>query len=268
MHSLSFITSTFNEEKNLGDCLRSVKNIAGEIIVVDGSSIDKTAEIAKEFGAKVTITDNPPIFLINRQKAIDMATKEWILNLDADERLTKSLEHEIKEVINDPQAAEFDGFYVPRKNWFLGRYLMKGGVYPDYQLRLYRRGKVHFALKDVHEQAIVDGKVGYLKHPIEHLSDPYFKRYLIRFDRYTDRIADELKEKQVGKNPFTAIKYLFLRPIGWFLLTFFRHKGFMDGWQGFVFSFFSALRFPVAYIKYIKSLFSDSFAAGTLNGKV
>ncbi len=251
MKKLSFITSTFNEEKNLVDCLESIKDIADEIILVDGSSQDKTVQIAKKYGAKVKVTDNPPIFLINRQKAIDMATKDWILNLDADERITPELEKEIKDVLKDDNGS-FNGYWIPRKNWYLGRYLMKGGVYPDYQLRLYRKGKVHFALKDVHEQAIVQGKVGYLQHPMIHLSDPEFKRYILRLNRYTDRIADELADKHIGKDPFTAFNYFFIKPLWWFILTYGRHKGFMDGWQGLVFSFFSASRFSVAYYKYLK----------------
>lgn len=251
MQSLSFITSTFNEEKNLVDCLDSIKDIADEIIVVDGSSSDKTVEIAKNYGARVVVTDNPPIFLINRQKAIDLATKSWILNLDADERLTPELRKEIEGILSNDDKGT-DGYWIPRKNWYLGRYLMKGGVYPDYQLRLYRRGRVHFTLKDVHEQAIVEGKTAYLKYPMIHLSDPDFKRYFVRFNRYTDRIADDLKEKQNLKNPLQAVDYLLAKPLYWFVLTYGRHKGFMDGWQGFVFSLFSAMRFPVGYTKYIK----------------
>jgi hypothetical protein len=157
---------------------------------------------------------------------------------------------EIKRVINS--NPEENGYWIPRKNWFLGRFLMKGGQYPDYTLRLYRRGKGRLPQKDVHEQAVVDGKTGYLEFPLEHISDPEFKRYLLRFGRYTDLMATQLREKQVGKNPIAFIKYMISMPLWWFLLTYFRHKGFMDGWQGFVFSFFSALRFPVSYSKLIR----------------
>lgn len=252
--SLSVVLSTYNEEKNIKDCLESVKDIADEIIVVDGSSSDNTVAIAKSYGAKVKVTDNPPIFLINRQKAIDMASQDWLLNLDADERLTPALRSEIAMLLkNKNKIGNQNGFWIPRKNWFLGRYLMKGGVYPDYQLRLYRRGKVHFALKHVHEQAIVEGLTGYLEHPLEHLSDPYFKRYLIRFNRYTDRIADDFREQKVGKNPIQLAKYMAIMPLFWFFWVYVRHKGFLDSWQGFVFSFFSALRFPVSYIKYLRN---------------
>lgn len=250
MATLSVVLAAFNEEKNLSGCLDSVKDLSDEIIVVDGGSSDKTVEIAKSYGAKVLITNNPPIFHINKQKAIDMATKDWILQLDADERLTQQLREEIRSKIND-KALKVVGYWLPRKNWFLGRFLTKGGQYPDYTLRLYRKGKGKLPQKSVHEQAIVKGEVGYLKNSLIHIADPNFSRYLIRFNRYTDLIAKELKEKKIGYNPAMAIKHVLVLPLWWFLLTYIRHKGFMDSWQGFVFSFFSALRFPIGYIKYL-----------------
>lgn len=260
---LSVVLATFNEEKNLADCLESVKGLADEIVVVDGSSSDKTVEIAKKYGSKVLVTDNPPIFHINKQKAIDMATKDWILQLDADERVTRELAKEIDNTVNpvkadirgNPQTIrenQINGYWIPRKNWFLGRFLMKGGVYPDYTLRLYKKGKGKLPQKDVHEQAIVDGKVGYLEHPLIHIADPSFRRYLQRYDRYTNLIARELQEKHTGKDPFTMIKYILVLPLWWFFLIYVRHKGFMDGWQGFVFALFSGLRFSVGYVKYLR----------------
>lgn len=248
--TLSVVLATYNEEKNLPECLESVKDFADEIVIVDGTSTDKTVEIAKQFGAKVTVTSNPPIFHINKQKAIDLATKDWILQLDADERVTPALKKEIEQVVES--GDEKNGYWIPRKNWFLGRFLMKGGVYPDYTLRLYKKGKGRLPQKDVHEQAVVEGEVGYLKEPLIHMADPEFGRYLMRFNRYTDLIAKEYKEKKVRKNPLSMVKYMVVLPIGWFVLTYGRHKGFMDGWQGFVWAFFSSIRFAVAYTKYLK----------------
>lgn len=247
--SLSVVLATYNEAENLAECLASVKTIADEIVIVDGTSSDKTVEIAKSFSAKVTITDNPPMFHINKQKAIDKATKAWVLQLDADERVTPELSKEIKEIMSSPQSK--DGYWIPRKNWYLGRFLMKGGVYPDYTLRLYKKGKGRLPQKDVHEQAVVTGEVGYITNPLIHIADPYFGRYLLRYKRYTTLIAKEFKEKKTGKDPVTFLKYMLALPIFWFLKIYIRHKGFMDGWQGFIFAFFSALRFPVAYTKYI-----------------
>lgn len=247
--SLSVVLATYNEEQNLADCLTSVKDIADELIIVDGTSQDKTVKIAESFGAKIFITDNPPMFHINKQKAIDKATKSWVLQLDADERVTPELAKEIQGIMDDEKS--MDGYWIPRKNWYLGRFLMKGGVYPDYTLRLYKKGKGKLPQKDVHEQAVVEGTIGYIKHPLIHLADPYFGRYILRYKRYTTLIAKEFEEKKTGKDPFTFLKYMLALPIYWFLLIYIRHKGFMDSWQGFIFAFFSALRFPVAYTKYL-----------------
>lgn len=247
--TISVVLAVFNEEKNIHDCLKSVKDLADEIIIVDGTSQDRTVEIAKSYGAKITVTTNPPIFHINKQKAIDMATKDWILQLDADERVSPDLADEIKQKL--AQELNINGYWMPRKNWFLGRFLMKGGQYPDYTLRLYKRGKGRLPQKDVHEQAVVEGKIAYLHHPLIHIADPEFGRYLLRWNRYTNLIAKELKEQKAGI--VTGFLYLFIKPVYWFLLTYGRHKGFMDGWQGFVFSLFSSLRFPVSYIKYVSN---------------
>lgn len=251
MATISVVLATFNEEKNLPGCLESIKDLANEIIVVDGESKDGTVNIAKKYKAKIIVAKNMPIFHINKQKAIDIATKDWILQLDADERVSPELKEEIKSKIISNSS--INGYWIPRKNWFLGRFLMKGGQYPDYTMRFYRRGKGRLPQESVHEQAVVDGETGYLKNPIIHMSDTTFSRYLLRFSRYTDLIAEELKKEKLGYNPILGIKYLFILPVWWFLLTYVRHKGFMDLWQGFLFSFFSALRFPIAYIKYVKN---------------
>lgn len=248
--TISVVLATYNEEKNLPDCFESVKDFADEIIVVDGQSKDKTVEVAKKYGAKVMITTNKPIFHINKQMAIDMATCDWVLQLDADERVTKDLKEEILKVIRSKSS--INGYWIPRKNWFLGRFLTKGGQYPDYTLRLYRRGKGKLPQLSVHEQADVEGEVGYLKNPLIHIADPSFSRYIKRWGRYTDLIAKEIKDKNIGYNPIIALKYILILPVWWFLLTYIRHKGFVDLWQGFLFSFFSSLRFPVGYLKYLK----------------
>lgn len=254
MQKLSVVFATYNEERNLRETLRSVEDLADEIIVVDGSSSDKTVSIAKEFGATVIVTTNPPIFHINKQKAIDLATKNWVLQLDADEHVSKELKKEIINILKENDTS-VNGYWMPRKNFFLGRFLMKGGQYPDYTLRLYRRGKGSLPQKSVHEQAVVEGSVRYLKTPLLHMSDKHFSRYLMRWGRYTDFISKEFKERHQGVNPISFIKYILVLPVWWFFFTYIRHKGFMDSWQGFVFSFFSALRFPVGYTKYLKSRF-------------
>lgn len=247
---LSAVLATYNEEKNIGDCLETIKGLVDEIVVVDGNSVDKTREIAKSYGARVFKTTNPPIFHINKNKAIDRATGEWILQLDADERVTPELAREIEKVINNND--EFNGYWLSRKNLFLGKFLSWGGQYPDYTLRLYKNGKGRLPAKDVHEQAEVEGRVGYLKNNLLHLADQTFQRYWERNNRYINLLANQLKEGKTGKNLFQFTNYFMIKPLWWFLLTQIKHKGILDGWQGIVFSFFSALRFPRAYWRYIR----------------
>lgn len=284
MSKLSVVLATYNEENNLTDCLKSVEGFADEIVIVDGGSDDKTVEIAKSFNAHIILTDNPPIFHINKQKALEQAKNEWVLQLDADERVTKKLAEEIVKIIDmkdieieqyqlslpnkklfqkhQKQVEQRDGnfikagdsysaFFLPRLNYFLGKYLKYGGVYPDGVIRLVKKEKAHFPCKSVHEQIEINGKVGWLQNDLLHFADPTFKRYLIRNNRYIDLIVDELKNKKVKKNITQFINYMLIKPIWWYLLTQIRHKGILDGIQGIIFSFFSALRFPRAYWRYV-----------------
>ena len=240
--ALSVVLATHNEATNITDCLDSVRDLADEIIVVDGESSDGTPDIAAKLGASVYRVTNKPIFHINKQIALNKAKGDWILQLDADERLTPELIREIKVAI---KQKKFAGYYLPRKNWFLTRFLTKGGQYPDYVIRLFLNGQGHFPCQSVHEQIAIDGPVGYLKNPLIHLADKSFKHYILRFNRYTSLDADKLY--RAGKKP--SLNYLLFKPWGWFLMTYFRHKGLVDGWPGFIFSLMSSLRFPVIYLK-------------------
>ena len=312
---LSLCINNFNEEKNIRIPLDSAVYFVDEVIIVDGSSKDKTVEIAKSYGAKVKIfvVDNPRNFLTNKQRAIEKASGEWILQLDSDEALSEDLKREIATLLNcyiakkQPNNVtmkprhdgvkqfnnEIVGYYIPRKNFFLTKFLMKGGVYPDYVLRLYKKENAKFELKDIHENVKIinsnnqisrnkqiskfnnqnsnkfensnldvgncldscDLEIGYLKNPILHYADPNFSRYLLRWDRYTSFDAEELaKSIQYPvfsiQNLLIGINYFIIKPIHWFLKTYFRHKGFMDGFPGFVFSLFSSIRFWVIYVKW------------------
>jgi len=249
---LSVTLATYNESKNITKCLEAVKDIADEIIVVDGESQDNTVELIKKFKqAKVISTINKPMFHINKQMGIDACKGLWILQLDADEIVTPELKKEINSIITkDIDSIKEDAFWIPRKNYFLGTFLKKGGQYPDPTIRFYKNGKACLPCKDVHEQAKVDGLIGWLKNDLEHFADTSFSLYLLRANRYTTLFANELKTKNVPISFGSFFKYYFCQPVWWFLKTFFRHRGYVDGFPGFVFSFFSALRFPIAYTKY------------------
>jgi len=288
MKKLSVVLATRNEGQNLADCLNSVKHIADEIIVVDEYSTDNTREIAKSYGAKVWLEPHHKIFHITKQKALAKASGKWLLQLDADERLTPALAEEIEEIINLPDEkiekkleselkskkyklflrhqaliekrdgkigkdeGNYAGFFIPRRNYFLGRYLKYGGTYPDGVIRLVRNGKAGFPQKSVHEQIKIDGRVGWLKNDLLHNDSPTFKRYLEKNSRYIDLIKEEMVKDGLKKNFFNSLNYLIIKPINWFFLTTIRYKGILDGWRGIVFSFFSALRFPRAYIRYYR----------------
>lgn len=254
MKSLSVVLAVYNEEKNIAKCIRSISGWCQEIIVVDGRSTDKTSVIARSLGAKVYSVPNRVNFHFNKQIAIDKAKGDWILQLDADEVVTDELKEEISKTINNHQSAvtDINGFWIPRKNYFLGKWLRKGGQYPDATVRLYKNGKGKLPCKSVHEQAVVEGNTGYLKSPLLHFPYPDFKHYLEHFEKYTDISAGEISGETRQGDLFKAVSYLFIKPVWWFLKTYFRHKGFVDGWNGFVFSFYSSLRFPVSFIKYLK----------------
>ena len=258
MGKLSVALATFNEEENIGKCLTSIRDVADEIVVVDGSSTDKTVEIASSIGRsasgrkkskiKIIVTDNPPIFHINKQKAIDQCFGDWILQLDADEEITLELAGEIKEIVK--KGSQFSAFWIKRKNYFLGRWLKKGGQYPDPVIRFFKKGKAYLPCKSVHEQMVVEGKVGTLKNDMFHYTVPTFTRYLTNSNRYTSLTAEELREKGMKVNPFNHLNYFVIMPLKTFFSLYFRHKGFLDGFPGFIFALFSGLHFPIAYIKY------------------
>ncbi|PWU22839.1 hypothetical protein C5B42_04965 [Candidatus Cerribacteria bacterium 'Amazon FNV 2010 28 9'] len=275
---LSVCIATHNEAANIGACLEAVKDIADEIVIVDGNSTDKTAEIAKSFGARVLEVPNQKMFHINKQKSFEAAKGKWILYLDADEIVTEELAREIVEVIQGQhvevnllnerlflshmrniarrdgvtytQKQPIRGYFIARKNYFLGSYLMHSGVYPDGVIRLFERGFGYLPCKTVHEQVVIDGGVSWLREPLIHMSDPTFKRYVERANRYTTLTAIELQKRNLLISWRTSIDYLIVKPVSIFSLLFFRHKGFMDGFAGLVWSLMSALHAPMSFIKY------------------
>ena len=168
------------------------------------------------------------------------------MQLDADECLTEKLVEEIKSAIK----READGYWMPRSNYFLGRFLKKGGQYPDYTLRLYRNGKGDLPAKDVHEQAVVEGTVGYLKHPMLHYGTPDFENYLVRNNKYTSLMAEQYAQIKLPINIISTLNHLVILPFKEFVWIYVRHRGYVDGFPGFVFALFSGLRYGIAYIKY------------------
>lgn len=245
---LSVALAVYNEESTLGDCLESIKDVADEIVIVDGASSDKTVEVATKFGAHIIHEQNRQNFHINKQIAIDACTGDWILQLDADERVSTMLGSEIRQVIGSTNAS--DAYYLKRRNYFLGRYMNKGGMYPDPVIRLFRKGKAKLPQASVHELMTVDGTLAWLQNDLLHIADPTFTRYLLRSNRYTTLAATDYAASNIGTSTGSIIKYMMLKPFVRFLEIYIRHKGFQDGFPGFVFAYYSALHIASSYVKY------------------
>lgn len=275
--TLSVTLATFNEEAYIGKCLSCIKDLASEIIIVDGSSTDKTAQIAKTFTDKVFKTTNKPNFHINKHMANKKAKGDWILQLDADEFVTPELKKEIKSLLsgktfgfdswisplkqtinnkffpifrvpkplNTPAAA----YYLKRKNFFIGYRLKNCGQYPDPVIRLFQRGKALLPAKNVHEQMHVYGRTGWLSSDLDHHATPNFKRYLLRENRYSSLQAENFYRQGLNITILNTINYLFIKPFWTFFLIYFRYRGFLDGFSGFVFAAYSGLHHTFSYMK-------------------
>lgn len=227
MAKISATIIALNEEKNIRACLESVK-WADEIVVSDTGSNDKTVEICGEFGAKV-FNDEWLGFGMQKNLCQERAGSEWILNLDADERITPELKDEILDTVKN---AGKEGYFIPRMNYFGGRWIRHCGWYPDHNLRLYRKASGRFSEKKVHEAVVLEGDAGYLKNPLIHLTYTDIADYILRMQRYSTLSAEEMHKLGRGAGPVD----LFLRPVFTFFKMFILKKGFLDGTEGAVLS--------------------------------
>jgi glycosyltransferase involved in cell wall biosynthesis len=266
---LSVVIITHNEEHNIGRTLASVQPLVadgkGEIIVVDSGSIDRTVEIAKSFGAKVFIEEWKG-YAAQKNSAIDKAEGDWILSLDADEELGPGLAGEvysamhgrlsagliegdslgviekvmaIEETQERGGAASPIGFWIPRKNFFLGRWIKHGGFWPDPKLRLFRKGASRFEERLVHEDAKpIEGVSEQLKHALLHHSYPTLADYIDHMNRYSSLGAEMAVAKAPrGFSPFNIV----LRPLATFIYNYFFRLGFLDGREGLLHHLYHAV---------------------------
>jgi glycosyltransferase involved in cell wall biosynthesis len=223
---LSVVVVTKNEEDRLRACLESVV-WADEIVVVDAESEDKTVAIAREFTDRVVVRPWPG-YATQKNAALDLATGDWVLSLDADEVVSGALRAEIAAVLAADGPG--DGYAVPRRNIFWGRWVRHGGLYPDWQVRLFRRGRGRFGARAVHESVTVEGRVERLGGHLEHRSYRDLSDFLARADRYATLAADEA----VARGRRAGAMDLVLRPLGRFLGMYVIGRGFLDGWRGFL----------------------------------
>jgi glycosyltransferase involved in cell wall biosynthesis len=246
---ISVVLATHNEAKNIKRCLAAVTTLADEIIVVDGESTDDTVQLAKAAGAKVISTTNKANFHINKQLAMDAAKGTLVLQLDADEVVTGELAAFIKEVHRNLKNINEKAWYINRKNYFLGRFLAKGGQYPDPVIRLYVNGYAKLPQKDVHEQMEVSGPIGTAEGELLHYSNPSFDDYVRKFNTYTSFKAQQLLDDSVKVTPLTGLIYCIWKPTQTFFSLFLRHRGYVDGVPGFVFALMSGLYHTVSFLK-------------------
>ncbi len=226
MMTISISIIGHNERGTLKKCLESVK-WADEIVFVDCSSTDGSAEIAGEYTDKIFSRENNPNLNVNKQFGIDQCGSDWIMYLDPDEVVTEDLKAEIVSSIADP-ANDASGFSMPRKNFYFGKWLRHGGKYPDYQLRLFQKGKARFPCMNVHEKIAVDGKISRLKSPLLHFPCQTISAVTEKSEFYTSRKAEYFLRQ--GKN----IKSCFWRPACKFIRNFLFKFGFLDGPKGAV----------------------------------
>lgn len=249
---LSVVIITFNEEANIGRTLASVQPLVadcrGEIIVVDSGSTDRTIEIAKSFGARVFIEEWKG-FAAQKNSAIDKATGEWILSLDADEEVSDGLKLEIEEICRGPAKDGFgseDGYWIKRNNFFLGSPQRHGGFWPDPKLRMFRRGMGSVEDRSVHETFVVRGRLGRLYYPLNHHSYPTLSDYIEHMNRYSSLGAEMVVAKGTVRFSFANIV---LRPMFTFIYNYFFRLGFLDGREGLLLHLYHAVYVSWKYAK-------------------
>ena len=225
MIDLSAAIITRNEAHNIGPCLDSLHWVS-EVIVLDQFSEDGTVETAASRGARV-FQEAWRGFAAQKNLALDRTTRPWVLSIDADERVTEPLRAEIEKVVE--RDGPEDGYYIARRNYFCGRWIRYGGWYPDYSLRLFRKGMGRFEERAVHEKVVVEGRTGYLKEPLEHFTYVSVSDYLQRMERYSGLAARELA--LAGRR--ARWHQMVLRPLFTFFKMYGLKLGFLDGSAGF-----------------------------------
>jgi len=248
---LSVVIITRNEENEIEECLQSVYGWADEIIVVDDESQDKTIQIAKNYTNKV-FQRKMDVEGSHRNWAYSQASNEWVLSLDADERVTEELKKEIFSIIGANPSE--NGFSIPRKN-FIGSYWVKySGWYPSAQLKLFRKDKFRYEESEVHPRAFLEGGSRQLKSPLLHYSYDNFEDFLAKLNRQTTLEAKKWFNQ--GKK-MTLGRFLW-RAFDRFMRSYIRKKGFKDGFIGFLVAFNAALYQIVSYLKFREIIFNQN----------
>jgi len=241
--SLACVVITKNEEANIRDCLESIR-WADELIVVDAESRDRTVELARTSGAKVWVRPWPG-FGLQKNFGMAQASSDWILILDADERVTEELRGEVRTCIDGWRPGAPVAYRIPRRNFFYGTWVRGGGVYPDYQVRLFRRGLARYNDVAVHENLVVDGEIGTLVGHFDHSTERHIQDHFKKFGLYTTLAAQE-KAKTVRTVHWID---LIVRPLVVWAKTYLLKQGFRDGVNGLIVCVFASM---YTFVKYAK----------------
>lgn len=233
MSKLSVVITAFNEEKKIKDCLESVKDLADEMVFVDNSSTDKTREIAQKYTKKIYTQKNDPQNIdLQKNFGFSKASGDWILSLDADERMTPELAKELKEMIND-KGLMSNSYWIPRKNIIFGKWIEHTGWWPDYQLRLFKKGKGKYIKQHYHEDLQIDGETAYLKEHMLHLHYAMPMEFINRtMAIYVPNEAEDILHKGYRFDYLDVLRF----PVREFLSRFFAREGYKDGLHGLVLS--------------------------------
>lgn len=230
MTKISAVVSAYNEENNINDCLESLKWV-DEIVVVDNTSLDKTVQIAKKFTPKIFTRINNQMLNINKNYGFEKAKGEWIINLDADERVSPELKKEILQIIS--AKGKYDGYKIPRKNILFNKWIQHGIWWPDYQIRLFKKDKGKFDCNHVHEKLTIKGEVGQLNNPFIHYNYRSVSQFVRKMnDIYTDNEADNFLKSGKQIHWYDSIRM----PANDFLANFFARSSYKDGLHGLVLS--------------------------------
>ena len=241
--TVACVVITKNEEANIQDCLKSAQ-WTNELIVIDAESRDQTVEFARACGAKVFVR---PWLGFGLQKNFGMAqaSSDWILILDADERVTEELRGEVRMRLERWRPGAPVAYRIPRRNFFYGAWVRGGGVYPDYQVRLFRRGKAQYNDVAVHENLIVDGEIGTVAGHLDHYTERRIHDHFKKFGLYTTLAAQE-KGKRVRTVGWTD---LVVRPLVVWVKTYGLKQGYRDGVRGLIVCVFASM---YTFVKYAK----------------
>lgn len=244
MPTLSVAIIAFNEEANLRRTLASVR-WADEIVIVDSHSRDRTVETAREFGAKVYVEDWKG-FAAQKNSALEKCSSDFILSLDADEEVSLELVAEVREFL---AQAKYSCARIPRRNMFMGRWMQRGGFYPDRKLRLFKRGAGKFAERAVHEDLVIEGaaECSELRHDLIHHAYPTLAGYIEHMNRYSS-LGTEMVIERRGRVGFSVVNIV-IRPLATFIYNYILRGGFLDGREGLLLHLYHSVYVSWKYAK-------------------